>query len=763
MIAAATALWLLEAPATQASRQPDQSGARLVALTPSPTVHPPVPATLSDMWLAPAEQDPRAKTMYAGFLRGVQLLEESGDAAAAYPLVSASALASTPVAAYARHYTGLALLQLGRLEGAEATFAALAARDSEGFLREESALRLGEVRETRGDRGGALEAYETLLKRSRPSSPATVLLRIATLAEGADRASRAVEAYQQIYREYPLTPESSQAEIALTRLRGWDIDAPERQAQELARADTLFRARRWASARAAFERLRDVGSKDDRELVDIRLAAIEVLSAEPNRSTRDVLRRYSTADEPRAEEARFYLLAATRQAGDAALFEQLTRQYVQTYPRSLFAEDALNNLATHYIVTDRERDAERVFLDIIERYPTGRHTERAAWRAGWWAYRADDFRRAIDIFGRASAAFPRSDYRPAWLYWSARGYEEAGMLAEAVDRHRLAVSDYANTYYGRLSSRRLEAHDESAPPRNVKRVSAPPDSKSLPANSDNIVLLLSLGLWREAIQELQYAQRMWGDSPRLQASLALVHNRLGNLRLGINTMKRAYPQYMAAGGEDLPTAILKVLFPVDYWSLLKRSAAAHGLDPYLVAALVAQESTFDPVVRSSANAIGLMQVLPSTGAQFARKLGIRPFSAARLTEPEVNVRIGTDFLAGLITQFGAAHFALASYNAGEGRVRKWKAERPGMSQDEFIDDIPFPETQNYVKRILGTAEDYRRLYGGSGADTTSSSAEGALAPPPRKVAPAKKPSTKKPPSRRAPAKKTPRKPPAKGA
>src|SRR5688500_20180798 len=73
--------------------------------------------------------------------------------------------------------------------------------------------------------------------------------------------------------------------------------------------------------------------------------------------------------------------------------------------------------------------------------------------------------------------------------------------------------------------------------------------------------------------------------------------------------------------------------------------------------------------------------------------------------------MGTLYIAHLVQQFGGTHYALASYNAGENRVVRWKAERPGMDEDEFIDDIPFPETQNYVKRILGTAEDYRRLYG----------------------------------------------------
>ena len=106
-----------------------------------------------------------------------------------------------------------------------------------------------------------------------------------------------------------------------------------------------------------------------------------------------------------------------------------------------------------------------------------------------------------------------------------------------------------------------------------------------------------------------------------------------------------------------------------------------------------------------------MQIIPATGRRLARNLGVSNFSTDRLTDPELNIKLGTYHFSRLIEQFGGAHYALASYNAGENRVVRWKAERPGLDEDEFIDDIPFPETQNYVKRILGTAEDYRILYG----------------------------------------------------
>ena len=109
-----------------------------------------------------------------------------------------------------------------------------------------------------------------------------------------------------------------------------------------------------------------------------------------------------------------------------------------------------------------------------------------------------------------------------------------------------------------------------------------------------------------------------------------------------------------------------------------------------------------------------MQIVPSTGRRLAPAVGIRRFKTAMLTKADINLRLGTLYFSRLVEQFGGTYYALASYNAGESRVVRWKAERPGLDEDEFIDDIPFPETQNYVKRILGTAEDYRRLYGEGG-------------------------------------------------
>jgi hypothetical protein len=144
-------------------------------------------------------------------------------------------------------------------------------------------------------------------------------------------------------------------------------------------------------------------------------------------------------------------------------------------------------------------------------------------------------------------------------------------------------------------------------------------------------------------------------------------------------------------------------------------------------------------------AVGLTQLMTPTARQYARTLGLA-WSPALLTNPEANIRIGMAYLADKIKQFGAVHLALASYNAGERAVRRWIGEHPGVPQDEFIDDISYPETQQYVKKLLGTAEDYRRLYGPDSGRTEIADDAAAISKLPRPPAKAVSAASAKTPS-----------------
>ncbi|MEO5823012.1 MAG: transglycosylase SLT domain-containing protein [Vicinamibacteraceae bacterium] len=671
---------------------------------PTATAHPPVPRDLASLWLVP-DARPVPPLLLKNFTRGIELVEaESFDEAR--PLLAAPALAKTPVADYARYYTALIDLRRGEAVRAREAFHAIVATQPAGVLGEWALVGEAMAAEQSSDFPAAAALYETLSK-NKPEEPDAVLLGLARTLTASGNRDRALQVYRDLYYGYPL---SDVAGDARTQMIALGAATARDDARELARAEQLFTARRYADAQTAFETV-PPRNGDERELVALRIAECHHYLGR-HRQAIAALQPYLSGAKREAE-ARFFHLTATRALGDQASYVAAAKALVTEFKTGAWTEETLNNLATHYIVTDDDATAGTVFTDYLERFPQGKYGPRAAWRLGWWKYRAGDFDGTATIFDQAAVNFPRSDYRPSWLYWSGRAYAKVNQTARANARFELVRTDYLHSYYGRLAGVHLGAAATSRSPVGAmtaaKTDATPPPG--LPPNASAIRQLILSGSYPLAEAEVKYAQRRNAPTPALEATRAWLLRARGEYRPAINAMKRAYPQYMTLDGDQLPLDAKRVIFPLDYWPIIERHANARSLDPYLIAALVAQESSFDPDVRSAANAYGLMQIVPATGKRLARSLGIRKFSTGNLTDPETNVKLGTFYFKGLVNQFGGAHFALASYNAGENRVERWIAERGPLPQDEFIDDIPFPETQLYVKKILGTAEDYRQLYG----------------------------------------------------
>jgi peptidoglycan lytic transglycosylase len=721
----------------------------------APTVHPAIPSRPTDFWYVP-ESFPRtgagrSESPSERFARAARLVD-GGEFTTALPLLTPADLSGTPLASYALYYRALALAGLNRV--AEATELLdrikMSAPGQRGYLLDEAIpLKHADLDVARQSARNAVETLDELSKAKFVTSPEEVWLRLGRAAEAAGDRSKAVDAYRKVYYESPLSLQALDAQNLLARLD--EATPADRFKLELARAERIFNTRRWAQARAGFAPLAGLASGDDRELIALRLAECDYY-LDRFRASRDALMPY-LANASRKAEARFFYLTATRALGDHVAYVLEARALVDEFADSSWALETLNNLASHYVIVDDDAAADGVFRELVRRFPESRYAERALWKIGWWAYRNGRFADAAEAFDTGSSTFPRGDTRPAWLYWSGRAHDQVGETAIANERYRIEIADYGNSYYGRLAAKILEARGVT-PLSDTVTVALTPATPPIPTASV-IRQLLSLELYDAALKELQFAQRAWANSAAIEATIAWIRHeqagketapeRFDHLRGAINIMKRAYPQYLASGGEDLPSAVLEVIYPMDYWPLIEKYSKENSLDPYLMAALIAQESTFTADVRSSANAYGLMQLLPSNGRRYAQRLGIRPFSTASLTRPETNIRLGMALFKDLLDRFGGAHYALASYNAGDNRVAEWLDERPGLPQDEFIDDIPFPETQNYVKRILGTAEDYRRLYG-----------EGRLVPGSLKDAPPTRPlrvtskpkSTRKPPVQR---------------
>jgi soluble lytic murein transglycosylase len=691
-----------------------------VALALKPTDHPRVTRDLSQLWMAPEKG--RVRTAAQANLATAIKLEKEGSHAKALTLLMHPATAQQgPLGSYLEYYKGLAELRLGRPADARAAFQALQARPLTGFLVEASAFREAEADEALADHAAAIAVYERLadMKTTVPDQVLTSLAKAAR-ANGDEEKARA--AFERVYYEYPFSDLAAAAAGEL----GAEPIVPGNPLvrRELARAERLFAAKQYKPAGAAFERIRLAVTGDDRDLVRLRLAEVDYY-LKRTRVARDAIKPYAE-NGPHQSEALYFYAQCMRDLGAREEYSALLHRVIGGFPTDRWAEEALNNLATSYIRDDDDALADQTFRELYEKFPAGRYAERAAWKIGWRAYRMRDYRETAYVFSRAASDFARSDYRPSWLYWAGRAHEALGERTQAQARYSLAALDYLNSYYGRLALARLDGH---VPDRRlvVARGNAQTSAdaalapaSALPPNAAVVRELLVAKIYDQAADELRYAQSIWGDSPTIAATMAWTYREQGKSETGsvqfslyrgaINLMKRAYPQYLAAGGEQLPRDILRIIYPIAYWEPIQKYSLEYGLDPYLVVALAAHESTFVANIRSPAKAVGLLQLETATARQIARRLDIK-FTSKTLTDPDANIRIGTAYLAEKVREFGDVHLVLASYNAGERPVHRWIGERQNLPSEEFIDDIPYPETQNYVRRILGTVEDYRRLYG----------------------------------------------------
>jgi soluble lytic murein transglycosylase len=194
----------------------------------------------------------------------------------------------------------------------------------------------------------------------------------------------------------------------------------------------------------------------------------------------------------------------------------------------------------------------------------------------------------------------------------------------------------------------------------------------------------------------------------LEAAQAAVNG--GHYGAAIVTVRQIYPQIDTHQISEVPRDAWLAAYALPFYGPIRQWSAKWKLDPMLVAGLIHQESAFSPDARSSANALGLMQLEPDTARKIAKQVKVG-YSQARLFEPDYNVRLGTTYLANLQKQFNSIEMAVAAYNAGEDRVTEWMTGQTYREPAEFVDSIPFTETRDYVEIVTRNADIYRKLYG----------------------------------------------------
>ncbi len=297
-----------------------------------------------------------------------------------------------------------------------------------------------------------------------------------------------------------------------------------------------------------------------------------------------------------------------------------------------------------------------------------------------------------------------------WLqasYWAGRAREESGDAAGATALYREVRERDPLSYYSVLATDRL-GEPFWPLPLAPDPVTPPEVQGEIDAWVSVVDLLEAGGLHREAEAEAQRLTELAGEDVLRLYPLAEALNERGHAIRGVRL-----GQALERLGEPRSGRLLRILHPFPYRDLITAEAREKGLDPFLVAGLTRQESLFTTRISSPAGARGLMQIMPQTGAALARGAGIDGWDEELLFQPEINVHLGTTYLAEQMRTYdGSLPAVFSAYNAGPLRIRAWSAFPEYGNEEIFTERIPYRETRDYVKILTRNISVYRGLYGG---------------------------------------------------
>lgn len=341
-----------------------------------------------------------------------------------------------------------------------------------------------------------------------------------------------------------------------------------------------------------------------------------------------------------------------------------------------------------------------------------------------------------------ASVWKTTPYRPAVLFWKAVALKQQNRRLEAEEAFKQLLAAYPFSYYALRASSHLtdSTGDSSFKPywQLGMKVSLPLLPTLLEKNSTWLNQLMQALPANERLAELQVQQlqefltmHTLADAQQLielytppasaarQLLMAYLNSQTEQPFMAIKALRDWQTSLDTATARELSPQVQQLLnelaFPVIYGGDVQANSRSQQVSPYVVLGLIRQESSFNPQALSSANAVGLMQLLPSTANDMAKRLTTANVTATQLRNPSTNIRYGTAYLAWLYQQLQQDPLlVVASYNAGLGNVSKWVNQRPELYKqcpDCFVESIPFDETRHYIQHVFEGVQVYRQRYG----------------------------------------------------
>lgn len=582
------------------------------------------------------------------------------------------------------------------LRAAEVTRGADERADYYDLLRGEAAIdRAGKLEGQMLERAGAGRAAAAQYERIGSILPA-LRLRAATARGGAERASARHELVAYISEHSGRSEARAATEVLDAYFRTLPAADELTVAYSAAKTGPLSRARRGFSRAAAARRM------DARA----RYTYGTVLSRSSRRS--EALRQLALVKDPEwvglaaFERARILLAQRKRSQAIAAL-----RAILRKYPGDTAAASSALMLLGDIATDDRRESAARdAYETLAERYPTSELAPRALFQAGISQYAAGRLTVAARTLDTLVARHPEHEDAAGARYWSGRALLRLKDTVQAHERWRWLLENEPLSWYAAAGALRLgDGTTPWSPPLAAEEYRRYADLDSALSRA---TLLRKLGMSYEARLELDWLSRtaMSGDDVERMLSVANALRGAGERERSIELGRRAIA--VARGRAD--ARAYRFVYPIREGELIATEAAKRGVDPALVAAVIRQESGFNPRATSPVGARGMMQMMPRVARALARSEKITPWDPAMLYRPEINIRLGVAHLDAFVAHYDHPARALAAYNAGGSRVTRWSKRAGAKDPELFIERIRFDETRDYVRIVLRNRDMYRALY-----------------------------------------------------
>jgi len=613
---------------------------------------------------------------------------------------------------YLRLWIGEALLKSGDISAAASFLDITTTIVPDTLLGSRIAYRAGEAWFRVGQCAYATEPLTKAVAQD-PQDPgaARALLMLAECQAQGNRSPDNSVTLRQIWMRYPKTPEADEAEKQLSRLNDgqpWKPAADERYV----RASVLAAAAMNEDAAEDFKAfLAMAPNHPKRDEARLRLA-IALVRLKRYDQAKLIFHELATGGpSTEANEAAVWLARSYLRLGEGDRLTGLR----QAYPKVTLTPE---QQALILIVQGTWFDDQNQFDQAIAQYrqivQLGDRTEQRAealWRIGWIQYRTGQYREAVQTLQDLVAGKEDPANNPQALYWTARALERL-QDAKATEVYQSLCRKYAWTYYCQLTRSRQEM-----PPPDV--VNGAPDSEAGEAGGSGIeqdvhyrraVELRTLGLEQEAGREVTWLLDRYVRNRAALVELITRLSEAGGYHQGLRLARLHFRDGLERGLEPVQPSLWNVAYPTVYLPTIRAFGSAR-FDPYLAAAIIREESQYDARAVSRVGAIGLMQLMPTTAQAVAQRNGAA-VTRDDLFDHETNIRYGVRYLEQLLGQFnGNLVHAVAAYNAGPPIVMTWIQKFGDKDPDEFVEMIPYQETRQYVRRVLRSYREYRRLGG----------------------------------------------------